>query len=61
MPRGFDPPPSYYEPPEPKPLPRCPVCNAETDTYYIGYWGNIIGCDECVTTADATDYEEEER
>lgn len=47
------------EPPEPKKMPRCPVCMAETDTYYRDYWGNIVGCDECIESIDAWDYREE--
>ena len=47
--------------PEPKPLPRCPVCNGEARDFYIGYWNGIIGCDECVTIKDAEEYEEENR
>ena len=45
-------------PPEPKPMPRCPICMTETDTFVLGYWGNIIGCDECTKEVDAYDYEE---
>lgn len=28
--------------------PRCPVCDAETDSFYKDKWGNIVGCPECV-------------
>ena len=28
--------------------PRCPVCDAETDSFYKDKWGNIGGCPECV-------------
>ena len=45
--------------PEPKPLPRCPVCNGEAQEFYIGYWNGIIGCDGCVDIKDAIEYEEE--
>ena len=47
------------EPPEPKNPPRCPVCMAETDTYFRDYWGNIVSCDECIESVDAWDYREE--
>lgn len=46
------------DPPEPKP-PRCPVCMAETDTFKRGYWGDIVGCDKCISDVDAWDYEME--
>ena len=59
MSRGFDPPPSYYEPPEPTPPPRCPICGAETDTFKRDHFGDIVGCDECVKDVDAWDWREE--
>lgn len=61
MARHDDPPPSYYEPPEPAPLPRCPICRAETDTFKKNYWGEIVGCDECIEDVDAWDYTEDGR
>ena len=42
-------------PPEPKPLPRCPICGAETDTFFKNYYDEVCGCDECVYPADAWD------
>lgn len=46
-------------PPEPKNPPRCPVCMAETDTFKRDYWGDIVGCDECITDVDAWDWRDE--
>lgn len=43
---------------EPKP-PKCPVCDEEFETIYKDKYGDVVGCDCCVTTADAWDYEEE--
>ena len=40
------------DPPE-APIPVCPICGAETDTYYKNADGEIVGCDECVSTIDA--------
>ena len=57
MRRHDDPPPSYYEPPEPKP-PRCPVCMQECSHVYKSYWGDIVGCDECLEELD--EWEEDE-
>ena len=41
------------EPPAPKPMPVCPVCGDETDTYYKDFHGTIVGCDQCMDTVDA--------
>lgn len=40
-------------------LPKCPVCEAETDTFYRNKDLDIVGCDECVCTVDAWDYTDE--
>ena len=40
------------------PLPRCPICDAETDTFFKDYYGDIIGCDSCVRPVDAWDEED---
>ena len=48
----------YPEPPE-EPLPRCPVCGEETDTFYQNQDGDIVGCDQCVKALDAWDYLED--
>lgn len=34
-------------------MPVCPVCGAETNDYYKGNDGNIIGCPRCVEIVDA--------
>ena len=44
--------PPLEPPPEPL-LPRCPVCGEETDTFYKDKYGAVVGCDNCVSTADA--------
>ena len=38
--------------------PHCPVCSAECDTIYKNSDGDIVGCDECISTADAWEAEE---
>lgn len=53
-----DPPRSYYDPPEPKPV-YCPVCREEAYKLYRGYWNDILGCDKCVTEIDVDEYEED--
>ena len=34
-------------------FPHCPVCDRETDAFYKDIYGAIVGCDECITRADA--------
>lgn len=43
------------DPPEPE-VYKCPVCSSEAEVYYFGQLGEIIGCENCVTTQDASDY-----
>lgn len=45
----------YPDGKEPK-YPLCPICGAETDTFYRNKDLDIIGCDECVSTVDAWDH-----
>lgn len=49
-------------PGEPKqaPIPKCPVCGMETDTFYKDAYGDIVGCDNCISAVDAWDYVEDE-
>ena len=44
-----------YEPP----MPCCPVCGEETDTFFRDRFNSIIGCDMCVDSVDAYDWVEE--
>jgi hypothetical protein len=34
-------------------LPCCPLCGEECDTLFYDRFGDIVGCDNCVTTRDA--------
>lgn len=36
-----------------KTIPICPVCGEECDTLYRDNFGNVVGCDNCVTNSDA--------
>ena len=56
--RHDDPPPSYYEPPEPK-VYYCPVCGEETDEYFKDMYGEIVGCDNCVRPVEPWEEEED--
>lgn len=35
------------------PIPTCPICGEECDTLYRDNFGNIVGCDNCITSSDA--------
>lgn len=48
----------YTEPKQVVPI--CPVCGKECETYYFDRYGDIIGCDECITYGDAIEYQSEE-
>ena len=45
---GFDPPDC--------PVPRCPVCLAEAEAFYVDSDGEVRGCDGCLTRRDAWTY-----
>jgi len=34
-------------------IPHCPICDEECDTVYTNLYGEIVGCDECIGTANA--------
>lgn len=38
--------------------PHCPVCGEDCDTVYRDKWGNIAGCGECLSEADAWEVNE---
>lgn len=43
------------EPPE-EPTPICPICGAGyCDAIYYNIFGDIVGCDECITTRKPED------
>ena len=35
----------------------CPICGEECDTLYRNKYLDIVGCEECVTTIAACDYD----
>jgi hypothetical protein len=41
--------PDITNPPEPDKMPVCPVCGEECETYYVDKFGDIFGCENCVT------------
>lgn len=36
-------------------IPICPVCGEQCETIYKDTWGDIVGCDQCITAFDAVD------
>ena len=50
----------YKLEPDEIPIPRCPICNEETNTFIRGYWGDIIGCDNCTEEIDSYDWRNED-
>lgn len=46
------------EPPQ-KPVPVCPVCGWDCNSYFINSNGEVIGCENCVKEMDAYEWREE--
>ena len=40
--------------------PICPVCKGDCSEFYFDCTGEIVGCNRCVTTRDAWEYQAEE-
>lgn len=36
-------------------VPHCPWCGEECDTFFKDKFGEVIGCENCVTEVDAAD------
>ena len=49
----------WLEPPE-YIYPTCPVCGNECETFYFNNENEICGCDQCVSTRDASEYKQEQ-
>ena len=39
--------------------PRCPVCGDEAETIYKDRWGDVVGCDNCIETLNAWEWDDE--
>jgi hypothetical protein len=38
---------------------ECPVCGSDNpEDIYIGIWGDVVGCSDCVRREDPADYYE---
>lgn len=44
------------DPPDPGPLPLCPVCGEECETVYTDSTNEVVGCDVCLEARDAYDF-----
>ncbi len=42
-----------YGPPDSEPLPLCPVCGEECETFYTDPEGTVLGCEHCVRAQDS--------
>ena len=49
----------YPGPPPEKPMPVCPICGEECETYFFDAANMIVGCDHCISERDAYEYLEE--
>lgn len=38
--------------------PHCPFCGEACTTVYIGFYNEIVGCENCIGTADAWEADE---
>lgn len=47
----------YPTPPDPEPMPRCPVCGEECETVYVDRTNTVVGCNECIEAYDALFWE----
>ena len=43
----------YWNSPPPEREPVCPVCGESCDTFYRDKAGDVVGCENCVTSYDA--------
>lgn len=46
--------------PEPERYPECPLCDEECQTIYRSCDGDILGCEHCVSSVDAWEWQAEE-
>ncbi len=52
----------YFDLADPKEskYPICPLCDAECETIYHSCDGDILGCEHCVSSVDAWEWQAEE-
>ncbi len=43
------------------PAPVCPICGKECETIYKDKDGDVFGCDQCVRTQDAWEWQDEQK
>jgi hypothetical protein len=40
---------------------KCPVCGDECDTIYMDKYGEVFGCEQCITKTDAWFWADDQR
>ena len=40
---------------------ECPICGDECTEIYTDMYGTVFGCDKCIVSQDAWDWQEEKR
>ena len=48
------------DPPEYK-YPECPICGGDAEEFYFDAFGEICGCDVCISIKNAIEYTEDLR
>lgn len=46
---------------DPPPEAHCPCCGDECENLYVDSGGEVVGCEHCVETVDAWDWEQAHR
>ena len=48
-------------PPYDDPDSLCPICGKECETIYTDKFGDVVGCDECITLWEADEWYDEHK
>ena len=43
------------------PDPVCPICGKDCETIYMDKDGDVFGCDQCIRTKDAWEWQDEHK
>lgn len=33
--------------------PKCPICDKDAEKFYKDFWGEVVGCDNCIKEFDS--------
>lgn len=47
--------------PTPVSWPHCPLCGEECETIYKDYYGDVVGCENCIETSNAWELSNENK